>query len=96
MGRLLELIVCGVFLWLLLESWVARLRGRGARRRPPRPAAPPAPGPRPLADVTLVRCAGCGTHVPQSRALAAGGGRYCSERCAAAAGGAARAGERTG
>jgi uncharacterized protein len=85
MGRLLELVVCGVFLWLVLESWVARLTGRGSRRRPAPPRqAPPASGPsgpRPLADVTLVRCAGCGTHVPKSRTIAVGGALYCSERC---------------
>jgi len=94
MGRLLELIFAGVVLWLFLESWVARLtgRGRGGRggrgvrvgwriRRPPAPPQQAPPGPRPLADVTLVRCAGCGTHVPQSRAMSSGGSAYCSERC---------------
>jgi hypothetical protein len=93
MGRLLELIVAGVILWLFLESWVARLTGRGRRggvsggvrwgplRRPPAAPPPPASDPRPLADVTLVRCAACGTHVPQGRAISSRGASYCSERC---------------
>jgi len=100
MGRLLELIVVAVFLWLALESWARRISAARSGRRAGRPApraaaAPPASGPRPLADVTLVRCAACGTHIPQSRALAApprSAGKpvaapsgaavlYCSERC---------------
>jgi hypothetical protein len=107
MGRLLELIVVAVFLWLALESWVARISGARSQgrfgRRDGRPAtareassaSPPPSGPRPVADVTLVRCAACGTHIPQSRALAApprSAGKavaapsgavvlYCSERC---------------
>jgi Prokaryotic metallothionein len=108
MGRLFELIVCGVFLWLALESWVARISGRGGRasRGPRRATRGAAPAPRPQAaaprspaDLTLVRCAACGTHVPQSRTVAAGGARYCSERCAGGAAekaGTARAGERAG
>ena len=107
MGRLLELTVFAVFLWLALESWVARLSGRGRRRDPrqatrgaaPAPRAQAAP-PRTAADLTLVRCAACGTHVPESRTIAQGGARYCSERCAGGApvekAGKARAGERTG
>lgn len=109
MGRLLELTVFAVFLWLALESWVARISGRGGRgRRDPRrttrgaapaPRAPAAP-PRTAADLTLVRCAACGTHVPESRAIASGGARYCSERCAGGTpvekAGKARAGERAG
>jgi hypothetical protein len=88
MGRLLELTVFAVFLWLVLESWVARLSGRGRRdpRRTTRGAAPapraPAAPPRTAADLTLVRCAACGTHVPESRTIAVSGARYCSERCA--------------
>ena len=90
MGRFLELIVFAVFVWLALESLVARLRIRRppphqAPRQAPHQAPTPAPGPRPIADVTLVRCAACGTHVPQSRALAAGGSLYCSDRCRQAA-----------
>jgi hypothetical protein len=112
MGRLFELTVFAVFLWLALESWVARLTGRGSRRDPRRAGrgATPAPRPRPQAgaprssgDLTLIRCAACGTHVPQSRTVAARGALYCSARCAGAergAGaekdGAARGGERAG
>jgi hypothetical protein len=109
MGRLFELTVFAVFLWLALESWVARLSGRGSRKDP-RAMRGPAPAPRPqataprsAADLTLVRCAACGTHVPQSRLVSAGGASYCSERCASAGSagstgkaGTARGGERAG
>jgi len=110
MGRLIELTVFAVFLWLALESWVARLSGRGGRGSRSDPRRTPAARPRPQttaaprsADLTLVRCAACGTHVPESRTVARGGARYCSERCARgtagvekAEAGTARAGERAG
>ncbi|HXU47352.1 MAG TPA: PP0621 family protein [Thermoanaerobaculia bacterium] len=81
--RLVEL---ALVVWFV-NSWLARRfappappgRPGGA---PPDPAAPRSPGP-------LVRCAGCGVHVPVSRAagFAADGRVYCSERCRVPAGG---------
>ncbi len=71
MSRFLGLVVLAVLLWLVLEAAWARLRvsiGADARpvQPPPRPADPPAP-----IAATLVRCAGCGVHVPRE-SLAAG------------------------
>jgi hypothetical protein len=85
MGRLFELILFAFLLWLAYQGLKARIRAffstgsldsRPTPRRPAPPAAPPE---------VLVRCAGCGTHVPRSRALGAGANLYCSERCRAAA-----------
>ncbi len=97
MGRFVELIVCGILLWLFLESWLARITGRGRRRTPappPRAAAPRSQSS--LTDVTLVRCAACGIHLPQSRTLAAAGALYCSERCRSGATGGASPRETSG
>jgi hypothetical protein len=73
MTRLLVLVLLAVVLWLVLEAAWARLRiAIGVSARPLRPTAPP---PAPLTE-TLVRCAGCGVHVP-GRSMAGG---LC-ERC---------------
>lgn len=70
MTRLLGLVALAVVLWIFLEIGWARLkRALGAGR----PAAP-MPGKPP--EIALVRCSGCGVHVPRAR-LAAG---RC-ERC---------------
>lgn len=60
MSRFLGLVVLAVLVWLVLEAAWVRLRlsaGAAARQvRPPRPPGPVA--------ATLVRCTGCGVHVP--------------------------------
>jgi hypothetical protein len=64
MSRLLGLVVLAVVLWLVLEAAWSRLRiSLGAAVRPamPRPPAPPE------VAATLVRCSGCGVHVPRER-----------------------------
>ena len=61
MSRFLGLVVLAVLLWLVLEAAWARLRiSLGATVRPAAPQPPPAQ----VAE-TLVRCAGCGVHMPQ-------------------------------
>lgn len=73
MSRLLGLVVVAVLIWLVLEAAWSRLRlSAGAASRPLQP--PPRP-PEPIAS-TLVRCAGCGVHVPRESLV---GGRC--ERC---------------
>lgn len=73
MARLLALMAVAVVLWMLLEIGWARLkRAVGAGR--PMPPMPPIPGKSP--EVTLVRCSGCGVHVPPGRVV----GERC-ERC---------------
>jgi hypothetical protein len=68
MSRFLGLVILALLLWLVLEAAWARLRvSIGAAARPVQP--PPRP-PEPIA-ATLVRCAGCGVHVPRE-SLAAG------------------------
>jgi hypothetical protein len=61
MSRFLGLVVLAVLLWLVLEAALVRLRlsmGVAVRQvQPPRPPEPVA--------ATLVRCAGCGVHVPR-------------------------------
>ena len=81
LARLVELILFGFLLWLAYEGVKARVRAFFSGGSPG-----PRQGPRPPAGrpgETLVRCAACGTHVPQSRALLAESGSavYCSERC---------------
>jgi hypothetical protein len=61
MSRLLGLVVLAVLLWLVLEAAWARLRlSVGATVRPIQP-----PTRRPEVVETLVRCSGCGVHVPR-------------------------------
>lgn len=69
MPRLLGLIVLAVVIWLVLEAALVRLR---LSARAARPVQPP---PETIA-ATLVRCPGCGIHVPQDSLV---GGRC--ERC---------------
>lgn len=64
MSRLLGLVVLAVLIWLVLEAALVRLRlAAGVAARPIRPPQRP-PGPAEIAE-TLVRCPGCGVHVPQ-------------------------------
>jgi hypothetical protein len=76
MGRLVELILFGFLLWLAYEGLKARIRAFFSPGPPAR--RPPSQGP---SGESLVRCAECGTHFPQSRGVAAGGEVFCSERC---------------
>lgn len=77
MTKLLLLASLAYLVYLGLESLMGRLRLPASASRP---SAPPGK-PEPSGD-TLVRCAGCGTHVPSSRALAGGEGElFCSEGC---------------
>jgi hypothetical protein len=90
MGRLLELIFFAFLLWLAWEGVKARVRAffSADGPRPQSPARRPTPAGR--SEETLVRCAACGTHVLQSRALPGRAGSsdlYCSERCRTAGGG---------
>ncbi len=72
MSRLLVLVLLAIVLWIILEAAWARLRiAVGASTRP---AAPPPPAP---VTETLVRCAGCGVHVP-GKSMAGGLCERCS------------------
>lgn len=85
MTRLLLLLGLILVLWFLVESRLRMLRRRfeaarrerSAARRPTRSTAP---------TELLVRCDRCGTYIPQSHALLAGGGAYCQSGCRPAAG----------
>lgn len=79
MLRLLALFAVAVLLWLVLESGAAFVRTRLTGRRPASRIPPSRPAQTVAMD--LVRCAGCGIHVPRQRALQAGGAIYCSEAC---------------
>lgn len=77
MLRFFALLLLALIFWMLLSRLLAYLapapprdrRGAGARGVGRRPAE------------QLVRCAACGVRVPESRALAAAGGVYCSPSC---------------
>lgn len=80
MTRLLAIVVLAIVVWLLLE-WVYRKlmapTGTGRRRA--------SRGRHAGGGEPLVRCDACGTYVPGSRALDAGGSaagrRACSPEC---------------
>jgi len=83
MTRLLLLVLIAYLVWQgverLLERWRALQSGPP---RASRPTAVPPHRPRSADTVEpLVRCAGCGVHVPRSRTLTTGGRLYCSEEC---------------
>ncbi len=69
MGTFLRLAILLFGLWLVLRI-VKRVL---ADRRQPPPSSPP-----PAAD--MLRCDYCGTFVPGSEAVGAGGKHYCSAR----------------
>lgn len=78
--RLLVLLFFAVVIWVVIETlfagWRVRRREAARARRAGQPAAARS------ANVTLVRCARCGTHIPQSSALpGAGSAVFCSESC---------------
>jgi hypothetical protein len=76
MSRLFGLVVLAVLLWFVLE--VAWSRLRISISATVRPISPPPRPPEPVEIAeTLVRCSGCGTHVP-SRMLAEGLCERCS------------------
>lgn len=80
MFRVLVLMLLAYLVFRGIESLLRQTRAvpRG-RARPIRPSAPAGSA---GAAETLVRCAGCGVHVPRSRTLtAAGGAFFCSEDC---------------
>lgn len=83
MLRLLALVALAVVLWLMLETGAAFVRHRLTGRRPT--SRMPGPGPARTAGLDLVRCAGCGVHVPRDRAVLEGGTTTC-EACRRAAG----------
>ncbi|CAG2152844.1 PP0621 family protein [Cupriavidus numazuensis] len=62
-------VVLGVFWWL-------RSRAEAQREQASR-AARPAPAPRDDQAETMVQCAQCGVHLPQSEAIAWRGLHYC-------------------
>lgn len=78
MSRFLGLVVLAVLVWLVLEAVLVRLRlSVRLSARTARPVPPPQhPGP---IAATLVRCAGCGVHVPQE-SLAGGRCERCGPR----------------
>jgi hypothetical protein len=66
MSRLLVLVILAVVLWFVLEMAWSRLRiSIGATVRP---AMPQPPAPTEVA-ATLVRCSGCGVHVPREQVV---------------------------
>ena len=67
MTRFLALAAVAVVFWMVLEVAWARLK-RAVGAGPARPMKPP--------EIPLVRCPGCGVHVPRGRVV---GGRC--ERC---------------
>lgn len=78
MIRLLLFVALAYLAWLGVEGLRSRLRlSAGVTRRPLRPQPPEAEA----AGETLVRCAGCGVHVPRSRAVAGESEVFCSEDC---------------
>jgi uncharacterized protein len=67
------------FWWLIvgLAAWwlITRLRREGQVSRPTSPPHPPVPA----VPASMVRCAHCGLHLPQSEALLDAAGRsFCS------------------
>jgi len=80
MIRVLVLMLLAYLVFRGVQSLLRQARATpSGRARPIRPTGPP--GATESAE-TLVRCAGCGVHVPRSRALtAAGGACFCSEDC---------------
>ena len=64
----LRLLLIALAVWAAVMA-VRALRGR-ARREPPRRRLPE--------GERMVRCARCGTFVPESRAVRTGGASYCS------------------
>ncbi|HEX7180371.1 MAG TPA: PP0621 family protein [Thermoanaerobaculia bacterium] len=78
MIRLLLVVGLAYLAWLGVEGLMGRLRlSAGVTRRPLRPQAPEAGA----AGETLVRCDGCGVHVPRSRAVAGESEVFCSDAC---------------
>lgn len=77
MLRFLVLFLLALLLWLALERGLDRLLRSGSRDRGERFRGPRHP---PAASHQLIRCEGCGVHVPSGRAARRGGRSLC-ERC---------------
>lgn len=71
------LLLAVVVVWLFYSPALRGLRGKAPQARPP---SPPPVGPRPDPhQETMVRCAHCGVHLPESDALTSAQGLpYCS------------------
>jgi uncharacterized protein len=68
MGRIVFFLLLGIGLYVAFRLWTAkRGRDRTSTSRPPARSEP------------MVRCDHCGLNLPQSDALADGGGWFCSE-----------------
>jgi uncharacterized protein len=83
--RLLILLFIAVVIWVAVETLFAGWRVRRREAATARQARQRTTA-RTAASVPLVRCAQCGTHVPQASALPGAPGNgpslfYCSERC---------------
>ena len=71
-----------ILFWILLAGLVvmairAKLKGLGARQRPPLDGE--APRQAPVAEIeNMTQCAHCGIHFPASEAVHADGHDYCS------------------
>ncbi len=74
----LRLLLIALAVWAAVMA-VRALRARGPARREPRRRLPE--------GERMVRCARCGTFVPESRAVRAGGETYCSDEHAETCGG---------
>lgn len=83
MGRLLVILGAFVLLWYSFRS-VARQISNEASQRPPHSGKVDG---QPVEEVTgkLVRCAQCGVHLPEERAILDHGQTYCGEHCQAQA-----------
>jgi uncharacterized protein len=73
LARLLLLVAAAYLLYRGLRATVQQLAG--SRR------AVSSPGARPQVVAKLIRCAHCGVHVPQERALQHAGRSFCSTAC---------------
>jgi hypothetical protein len=93
MIRLLDFALLSFLVWFVWSQLIRGWRSAGAARRRgsgeggDAGRGPAATTPASAAALTLVRCDGCGVHVPIGRALADGSGAiFCSDTCRARAG----------
>ncbi len=89
MIRLLDFALLSFLVWFVWSQLIRGWRQAAAARRGAAAAAasrPAAATPESAAAMTLVRCDGCGVHIPSARTLADGTGRvFCSDACRAKA-----------
>ena len=67
MGQLIRVLIILAAVWLI---WHYVRRALSRRVKPPAP---------PPSSTRMVACAVCGTHVPESEAVRAGGKAFCCE-----------------